>query len=73
MRERAYSLIEQSCHIDPMPKGPPRLSTKRPDVFDYIGIGLVALVAAMWIAHFALPAPPPEPPQPFIQAPHRAP
>ena len=33
----------------------------RIDRYDIIGIGLLAVVAAVWILHFALPAPPPEP------------
>jgi hypothetical protein len=39
----------------------------RPDVYDYIGMALAALVVALWVAHFALPPLPPEPdpnPQP---------
>ena len=33
----------------------------RPDRFDYIGMALIALVVSLWVAHFALPTPPPEP------------
>lgn len=33
----------------------------RYDRWDYIGMGLAALLAVMWVAHFVLPAPPPEP------------
>jgi hypothetical protein len=32
----------------------------RPDRYDYIGMALLALVVALWIAHFVLPTPPPE-------------
>jgi len=32
----------------------------RPDRYDYIGLVLVAFVVALWVAHFVLPAPPPE-------------
>jgi len=33
----------------------------RPDRYDYIGFGLAALIVALWVAHFALPTPPPDP------------
>lgn len=33
----------------------------RPDRYDYIGMALLALVAAIWVAHVVLPAPPPDP------------
>jgi hypothetical protein len=33
----------------------------RIDRYDVIGLALLAVVAAVWILHFALPAPPPEP------------
>jgi hypothetical protein len=33
----------------------------RPDVYDYIGMAIVALLAALWVAHFVLPTPPPDP------------
>jgi hypothetical protein len=33
----------------------------RPDRYDYIGIALAVLVVALWVAHFALPTPPPDP------------
>jgi hypothetical protein len=39
----------------------------RPDIYDYIGMALAVLVVALWVAHFVLPTPPPEPdlnPQP---------
>jgi len=32
---------------------------RRPDKFDYIGIALIALVVALWVAHFVLPPLPP--------------
>jgi len=32
----------------------------RPDVYDYIGMALAALVVALWVAHFVLPPLPPE-------------
>jgi hypothetical protein len=35
---------------------------RRLDRYDIIGLILVALVAALWIAHFVLPSPPPAPP-----------
>ncbi len=41
----------------------------RPDVFDFIGMGLLAVIVALWVAHFALPAPPPLPPDPGPQIP----
>jgi hypothetical protein len=31
------------------------------DRYDYIGVGLIALLAVVWGLHFVLPAPPPEP------------
>jgi len=40
----------------------------RPDLYDYIGMGLLALVVALWVAHFVLPPLPPEPPDPTPQA-----
>ena len=33
----------------------------RPDRYDYIGMGLLGLLAVIWILHFVLPTPPPEP------------
>jgi len=33
----------------------------RPDLYDYAGLALLALVVALWVAHFVLPAPPPDP------------
>jgi hypothetical protein len=33
----------------------------RPDRYDIIGLAVIALLAALWTAHFALPAPPPDP------------
>jgi hypothetical protein len=33
----------------------------RPDLYDYIGLVLVVFVVALWVAHFALPTPPPDP------------
>lgn len=38
----------------------------RPDVFDFIGMGIVALLVALWVAHFVLPPLPPEPPDPTV-------
>jgi hypothetical protein len=35
---------------------------KRPDMFDYFGGVLIAIVVAIWIAHIVLPPLPPEPP-----------
>jgi hypothetical protein len=32
------------------------------DKYDIIGMVVLGLLAALWIAHFVLPAPPPEPP-----------
>ena len=37
---------------------------KRPDLFDYFGGVVIAIVVAMWIAHIILPPLPPEPPGP---------
>jgi hypothetical protein len=39
---------------------------KRPDVFDFIGMGIVALLGVLWVAHFVLPPLPPEPPDPTV-------
>jgi len=39
---------------------------KRPDMYDYFGFSLIAIVVAMWIAHFVLPPLPPEPPVPGL-------
>ena len=39
----------------------------RPDLYDYIGLGIVALIVALWVAHFALPPLPPEPPDPTVK------
>ncbi|HXJ02219.1 MAG TPA: hypothetical protein VNH44_13435 [Micropepsaceae bacterium] len=33
----------------------------RPDRYDYIGLVLAVFVVALWVAHFALPTPPPDP------------
>ena len=33
----------------------------RPDRYDYIGLGLLGLLVVMWVAHFVLPEPPPDP------------
>jgi hypothetical protein len=33
----------------------------RPDLYDYIGMVLAAGVLALWVAHFVLPTPPPDP------------
>jgi hypothetical protein len=33
----------------------------RPDKYDIIGLTLLGLIAALWIAHFVLPTPPPLP------------
>lgn len=35
---------------------------KRPDRYDIIGLAVLTLVAAMWVAHFVLPPAPPLPP-----------
>lgn len=32
---------------------------RRMDRYDVIGVALVALLVALWVAHFLLPAPPP--------------
>ena len=32
----------------------------RVDRYDIIGMGLLAFVVALWVLHFALPAPPPD-------------
>jgi hypothetical protein len=39
---------------------------RRPDLFDFIGMGIVALLVALWVAHFVLPPLPPEPPDPLL-------
>ena len=31
----------------------------RPDLYDYIGLAVAALVVALWVAHFVAPTPPP--------------
>lgn len=42
----------------------------RPDVFDYVGIALLAMIVALWVAHFVSPpAPPPLPLDPGPQIP----
>jgi hypothetical protein len=51
-RVRSLSALSKPCDIEFM---------SRPDVYDYIGLVLVAFVVALWVAHFALPAPPPDP------------
>jgi hypothetical protein len=38
------------------------MAKARPDKYDIIGLALLALLAIVWVAHFVLPAPPPEPP-----------
>jgi hypothetical protein len=43
-------------------------SMTRPDLYDYIGMGIVALLIALWVAHFVLPPLPPEPPDPAVKA-----
>ena len=40
---------------------------RRPDVYDYIGMGIVALLITLWVAHFVLPPLPPEPPDPTVK------
>ena len=44
------------------------MPTTRPDLFDFIGMGIVALLIALWVAHFVLPPLPPEPPDPTVKA-----
>ena len=44
------------------------MSRTRPDIFDFIGIGIVALLTALWVAHFVLPPLPPEAPDPAARA-----
>ena len=39
----------------------------RPDIFDYIGMAIVALLVALWVAHIVLPPLPPEPPDPTVR------
>jgi hypothetical protein len=39
---------------------------RRPDVFDFIGMGIVALLIALWVSHFVLPPLPPEPVDPLL-------
>lgn len=45
----------------------------RPDLYDYIGWVLAALIVALWVAHFALPTPPPDPSRTDIGAPQALP
>jgi hypothetical protein len=33
----------------------------RPDRYDVMGLAVLALLVALWVAHFVLPAPPPDP------------
>jgi hypothetical protein len=33
----------------------------RPDTYDYIGMALAVFIVALWVAHFVLPTPPPDP------------
>jgi hypothetical protein len=35
---------------------------RRPDRYDFIGIAIVVFLIAIWVLHFVLPSPPPEPP-----------
>jgi len=35
---------------------------RRPDRYDIMGLVLLGIIAAFWIAHFVLPTPPPLPP-----------
>jgi hypothetical protein len=39
---------------------------RRPDLFDFIGMGIVVLLIALWVAHLVLPPLPPEPPDPAV-------
>jgi len=41
----------------------------RPDLFDYLGMALLAMIVALWVAHFVLPAPPHLPSQTGPQLP----
>jgi hypothetical protein len=43
----------------------------RPDRYDIIGLGVLTLVVALWVAHFVVPAPPlePDPNAPALTAP----
>jgi hypothetical protein len=43
------------------------MTRTRPDLFDYIGMGIVALLVALWVAHFVLPPLPPEAPDPAVR------
>ena len=45
----------------------------RPDLYDYIGMVLAAGVLALWVAHFVLPTPPPDPSRLDPAAPHTLP
>jgi hypothetical protein len=47
----ALFAISKPCDIQSM---------ARPDLYDYAGMVLAALVVALWVAHFMLPAPPPD-------------
>lgn len=46
----------------------------RPDLFDYMGMAVLAMIVALWVAHFVLPAgPPPLPLDPVPQLPSTLP
>jgi hypothetical protein len=43
----------------------------RPDLYDYVGMAVAALILALWVAHFVLPSPRPDNsrlPAPSLQA-----
>lgn len=41
----------------------------RPDLFDYLGMAVLTMIVALWVAHFVLPPAPPLPPDPGPQIP----
>jgi hypothetical protein len=41
----------------------------RPDLFDYLGMAVLAMIVALWVAHLVLPPPPPLPPDTGPQLP----
>src|SRR5262245_32645245 len=61
MTSPTMTLVPDSCPLTPdiLPR------MRRPDRYDYIGIALLALVVALWVAHIVLPPLPPEPLDPL--------
>ena len=54
--------IASSAHSFQRVRDVPKWAMAHLDKYDWIGVAILALLAVLWIAHFAVPAPPPEPP-----------